>query len=152
MATHRLRGHVPFAAWCSHCVKAKGIKQHRRRSKDDRLQVALAADFLYLGDFKVLALHERSTSSIGAVVMTSDLARDRNVFCKWLQEMGVPSTGGVSIQLTTDAEPAVASFITGASQGHQWMGGEAFTPESRLHRGCGEDSSDYQGGTSSYPV
>ena len=121
MASHRLRGHVPFAAWCSHCVKAKGIKQHRRRSKDDRLQVALAADFLHLGDFKVLALHERSTSSIGAVVMTSDVARDRNVFCKWLQEMGVSSTGGVSIQLTTDAEPAVASFITGASQGHQWM-------------------------------
>ena len=121
MTSHRLRGHVPFAAWCSHCVKAKGIKQHRRRSQDDRLQIALAADFLFIGDFKVLALHERSTSSIGAIVMTSDVSRDRNVFCKWLQEMGVSSVGGVSIQLTTDAEPAVASFITGASQGHQWM-------------------------------
>ena len=69
----------------------------------------------------MLALHERSTSFIGAIVMTSDVSQDRNLFCKWLQEMGVSSVGGVSIQLTTDAEPAAASFITGASQGHQWM-------------------------------
>lgn len=32
MTSHRLRGHVPFASWCGHCLKAKGIKQHRRRS------------------------------------------------------------------------------------------------------------------------
>ena len=69
----------------------------------------------------MLALHERSTSFIGAIVMTSDVSQDRNLFCKWLQEMGVSSVGGVSIQLTTDAEPAAASFITEASQGHQWL-------------------------------
>ena len=130
MAAHRLRGHVPFAAWCSHCVKAKGIKQHRRRSKDDRLQVALAADFLFIGDFKVLALHERSTSSIGAVVMTSDVARDRNVFCKWLQEMGVSSTGGVSIQLTTGCRASCGFLHHRGVTGSPMDGGEVFTPES----------------------
>jgi hypothetical protein len=79
MLSHRLKGHVPYASWCEHCVKARGVNQHRGRGPDEKIQVALTADFMFVEDHKVLVFHERSTGCIGAVVMTGDVARDRNI-------------------------------------------------------------------------
>ena len=102
-------------------VSSDVTAQHHEPLMSPISKVALTADFMFVEDHKVLVFHERSTGCIGAVVMTGDVARDRNVFCKWLTEMGISSTGGIAIQLATDAEPAVAAFITSASESMQWL-------------------------------
>ena len=118
---HRLRGHVLYAPWCPHCRRSRGVKQHRRRSAEDKLQVALSADYCYIGDFKVLLLNERFSGCLGAISVSGDVVKDRTNFLHWLSEFGLTSDGGVSIQLITDGENTVASFIVQATASMNWM-------------------------------
>ena len=128
LEAHRANGHVPFHPDCEHCVKSRGVAQHRRRSEKG-LETEVVADFMFLdavgesvsvvdrqtgGSVKVLVLREAYSSSIGAVVMTNDIAKDRGILIKWLSEFGL-STSAASITLLTDAEEAVKSFVTGSS-------------------------------------
>ena len=41
------KGHVPFHPDCEHCIKAKGVHQHRRKT-DKGLATEVAADFMFL--------------------------------------------------------------------------------------------------------
>ena len=44
---HRAKGHMPFHLDCEHCIKAKGVHQHRRKT-DKGLNTEVAADFMFL--------------------------------------------------------------------------------------------------------
>ena len=118
---HRLRGHIPYAPWCTHCRKARGVTQHRRRSPEEKLQVVLTADFFFVDDLKCLAFSERSTGAIGAIYMSVDVGPDRTQFLHWLSEMGLTANDGISIQLVTDSEAAVSAFVTGATCSQNWL-------------------------------
>ena len=127
---HRAKGHMPFHADCSHCVKAKGVSHHRRRVEKNKLQTEIQADFVFISmvgetvevfegeresSLKVLALKEMYSSSIGVVVMTENVKRDRDMLVHWLSEFGLLSSE-TSITLLTDAEQTVQSFVTGCSE------------------------------------
>ena len=127
---HRAKGHMPFHADCSHCVKAKGVSHHRRRVAKDKLQTEIQADFVFISmigetvevfegeresSLKVLALKEMYSSSIGVIVMTENVKRDRDMLVHWLSEFGL-SSSETSITLLTDAEQTVQSFVTGCSE------------------------------------
>ena len=47
LEVHRAKGHVPFHPDCEHCIKAKGVHQHRRKT-DKGLPTEVAADFMFL--------------------------------------------------------------------------------------------------------
>ena len=47
LEVHRAKGHVPFHPDCEHCIKAKGVHQHRRKT-DKGLATEVAADFMFL--------------------------------------------------------------------------------------------------------
>ena len=46
LEVHRSKGHTPFHPQCEHCLKAKGVKQHRRRN-ENKVETEIQADFLY---------------------------------------------------------------------------------------------------------
>ena len=46
LEVHRCKGHTPFHPHCEHCLKAKGVKQHRRRN-ENKVETEIQADFLY---------------------------------------------------------------------------------------------------------
>ena len=42
--------HLPFRAWCPHCVAGKGVSGHHiTSSKADRIGIAISMDFCFLG-------------------------------------------------------------------------------------------------------
>ena len=45
LEVHRSKGHTPFHPQCEHCLKAKGVKQYRRRN-ENKLETEIQADFL----------------------------------------------------------------------------------------------------------
>ena len=138
LLAHKLRGHTPYMPWCVHCQKSKGVTHHRRRSADEKLQIVLAADFFYIDDLKGLALSERASGAIGAIVMTGDVTKDRANLVHWLAEMGLTAQdGGVAIQLCTDSEAAVSSFVTGATSAMNWTV-ERASPQGHEHVGAAE--------------
>ena len=47
LEVHRARGHVPYHPDCEHCVKSRGVTQHRRRSERG-LETEVVADFMFL--------------------------------------------------------------------------------------------------------
>ena len=134
LEVHRARGHVPYHPDCEHCVKSRGVTQHRRRSEKG-LETEVVADFMFLdavgesisvverqtgGSIKVLVLREAFSSCIGAVVISEDIGKDRGLLIKWLSEFGL-ATASASVTLLTDAEEAVKSFVTGASDKYAFM-------------------------------
>ena len=125
LEVHRARGHVPYHPDCEHCVKSRGVTQHRRRSEKG-LETEVVADFMFLdavgesigvverqtgGSIKVLVLREAFSSCIGAVVISEDIGKDRSLLIKWLSEFGL-ATASASVTLLTDAEEAVKSFLS----------------------------------------
>ena len=130
LEVHRAKGHMPFSADCSHCLKAKGMSQHRRRVAKDKLETEIQADFLFVSlvgeivemfegeqdrTLRVLVLKEMFSSSIGAVVMSANVKKDRDMLIHWLTEFGLASCE-TSISLVTDSEEAVQSFVSGCSE------------------------------------
>ena len=69
---------------------------------------------------KVLVLREAFSSSIGAVVMTENIAKDMGLLLKWLAEFGL-SSSTASVVLLTNSEEAVKSFVVGASEKYAFM-------------------------------
>ena len=131
---HRAKGHMPFHPECEHCLKSKGVFQHRKRTEKG-LQSEIVADFMYLSgvgetiaveeqpsaaSVKVLVLRESFSGSIGAVVITDNVEKDRSLFLKWLGEFGLESSS-TSITLITDAEDAVKSFVTRSSDQYAFL-------------------------------
>ena len=168
LEVHRTKGHVPFHPDCEHCVKSREVNRHRRRLEHG-LETEIVADFMYLsaagesisvverqsGDtMKILVLREAFSSSVGAIVMTEDLSKDRSLLNKWLAEFGL-SASVVSISLLTDAEEAVKSFVVGSSdkftflvrkaapQAHEQIGGAERTVR-MLKEGLATLQSDFQ--------
>ena len=168
LEVHRARGHVPYHPDCEHCVKSRGVTQHRRRSERG-LETEVVADFMFLdavgesisvverqtgGSIKVLVLREAFSSCIGAVVISEDIGKDRSLLIKWLSEFGL-ATASASVTLLTDAEEAVKSFVTGASdkcafmvrkaapQAHEQIGGAERTVRV-LKEGLATLQSDFQ--------
>ena len=45
LEVHRSKGHTPFHPQFEHCLKAKGVKQYRRRN-ENKLETEIQADFL----------------------------------------------------------------------------------------------------------
>ena len=99
------------------------------------LETEVVADFMFLdavgesigvverqtgGSIKVLVLREAFSSCIGAVVISEDIGKDRSLLIKWLSEFGL-ATASASVTLLTDAEEAVKSFVTGASDKYAFM-------------------------------
>ena len=131
MAAHRLRGHVPFEPSCETCQSCKGVHRHARKRTNKGLDVVIQADFAFFNRdselvtdleddgslLKFLVLKETFSSSHGAVLMSNDKQRDQQALIKWLDEFGLRTSDGVvSIELQTDAEDAVSSFVAGCSQ------------------------------------
>ena len=131
MAAHRLRGHVPFEPSCETCQACKGVHRHARKRTNKGLSVVIQADFAFFNRdsesvtdleddgslLKFLVLKETFSSSHGAVLMSNDKQRDQQALIKWLDEFGLRTSDGVvSIELQTDAEDAVSSFVAGCSQ------------------------------------
>ena len=131
MAAHRLRGHVPFEPSCETCQSCKGVHRHARKRTNRGLDVVIQADFAFFNRdselvtdleddgslLKFLVLKETFSSSHGAVLMSNDKQRDQQALIKWLDEFGLRTSDGVvSIELQTDAEDAVSSFVAGCSQ------------------------------------
>ena len=126
LAQHRLQGHTPYHPGCRHCQVSRSVHQHRKRGAD-RLESEVVADFFYLSstgedhrlvhrdNLKVLALAERMSSMIGAVVASDSIVHTRGEIIKRLREFGLTS-GACSIRLVTDAESAVADLV-GTSSG-----------------------------------
>ena len=117
LEAHRAKGHVPFHPDCEHCLKSRGVTQHRRKAERG-LETEIVADFMFLDassemisvaeqqtgtSIKVLVLREAFSSSIGAVVMTENIAKDRGLLLKWLAEFGL-SSSTASVVLLTDSE------------------------------------------------
>ena len=139
MEVHRARGHVPFDPNCKHCLKAKSTHQHRKRT-EGLLSSEITADFCFFNlkgehvgvvdaadhadsateSAKVLALKESFSSSIGAILMSENVVRDRGILLKWLAEFGL-SPGSSSIVLVTDAETSVSSFVDRASDRYNFV-------------------------------
>ena len=129
MEVHRLKGHVPFHPNCVHCAKSKGVSHHRKRN-NGVLSSEISADFMYFNltgesisegernqdSVRVLVLKESFSSSIGAIVMTDNVVRDRSLLSRWLFEFGL-NPASSSVVLVTDSEEAVSSFVVrGSSQ------------------------------------
>ncbi|CAE7635150.1 unnamed protein product [Symbiodinium sp. CCMP2592] len=165
---HRAKGHMPFHPDCEHCLKSRGVTQHRRKSERG-VETEIVADFMFLdssgetisvaerqtsSSFKVLVLREAFSSSIGAVMITENIAKDRGLLLKWLAEFGL-SSSQASIVLLTDSEEAVKSFVAGASdkyifmvrkaapQAHEQLGGAERTVRV-LKEGLATPQSDFQ--------
>ncbi|CAE7278428.1 unnamed protein product [Symbiodinium sp. CCMP2592] len=165
---HRAKGHMPFHPDCEHCLKSRGVTQHRRKSERG-VETEIVADFMFLdssgetisvaerqtsSSFKVLVLREAFSSSIGAVMITENIAKDRGLLLKWLAEFGL-SSSQASIVLSTDSEEAVKSFVAGASdkyifmvrkaapQAHEQLGGAERTVRV-LKEGLATLQSDFQ--------
>ncbi|CAE7038113.1 unnamed protein product [Symbiodinium sp. CCMP2592] len=165
---HRAKGHMPFHPDCEHCLKSRGVTQHRRKSERG-VETEIVADFMFLdssgemisvaerqtsSSFKVLVLREAFSSSIGAVMITENIAKDRGLLLKWLAEFGL-SSSQASIVLLTDSEEAVKSFVAGASdkyifmvrkaapQAHEQLGGAERTVRV-LKEGLATLQSDFQ--------
>ena len=141
LEVHRAKGHVPFHPDCEHCIKAKGVHQHRRKT-DKGLATEVAADFMFLScvgerisieesvspnlddrsSLKILVVREAYSSTIGAVVMSANLERDRTHLVRWLDECGLSSTeGSVSVTLVTDSEQSVSTFVARSSGKYHFL-------------------------------
>ena len=141
LEVHRAKGHVPFHPDCEHCIKAKGVHQHRRKT-DKGLATEVAADFMFLScvgerisieesvspnlddrsSLKILVVREAYSSTIGAVVMSANLERDRTHLVRWLDECGLSSTeGSVSVTLVTDSEQGVSTFVARSSGKYNFL-------------------------------
>ena len=110
------------------------MTQHRRKSERG-VETEIVADFMFLDSagetisvaeqqsstsFKVLVLREAFSSSIGAVMNSENIAKDRSLLLKWLAEFGL-SSSAASIVLLTDSEEAVKSFVANASDKYAFM-------------------------------
>lgn len=99
------------------------MTQHRRRVAQDKLETEVQADFLYVSlvgqtvemckgeqnrTLRVLVLKEMFSSSNGAVVMSTNVNKDRDMLSHWLIEFGLASVN--------DSEEAMQSFISGGSE------------------------------------
>ena len=141
LEVHRAKGHVPFHPDCEHCIKAKGVHHHRRKT-DKGLATEVAADFMFLScvgerisieesgspnlddrsSLKILVVREAYSSTIGAVVMSANLERDRTHLVRWLDECGLSSTeGSVSVTLVTDSEQSVSTFVARSSGKYHFL-------------------------------
>ena len=141
LEVHRAKGHVPFHPDCEHCIKAKGVHQHRRKT-DKGLATEVAADFMFLScvgerisieesgspnlddrsSLKILVVREAYSSTFGAVVMSANLERDRTHLVRWLDECGLSSTeGSVSVTLVTDSEQSVSTFVARSSGKYHFL-------------------------------
>ena len=67
LEVHRAKGHVPFHPDCEHCIKAKGVHQHRRKT-DKGLATEDAADFMFLSCVGGRISIEESVSPIWMIV------------------------------------------------------------------------------------
>ena len=75
---------------------------------------------------KILVLREAYSSTIGAVVMSANLERDRTHLVRWLDECGLSSTeGSVSVTLVTDSEQSVSTFVARSSGKYHFLVGKA---------------------------
>eukprot|EP00439_Symbiodinium_sp_Y106_P072684 s1971_g13.t1 len=118
------------------CVKSRGrgVTQHMRKSERG-VETEIVADFMFLDSagetisvaeqqsstsFKVLVLREAFSSSIGAVMNSENIAKDRSLLLKWLAEFGL-SSSAASVVLLTDSEEAVKSFVANASDKYAFM-------------------------------
>ena len=96
LARHRRQGHIPFNPNCLECDKGRSVFQHRR-SKGDRKEVSIQADFALLnttgetvadelpGSVKILVLTEMMSRCIGYVVVGEDVEAARRQIVVWLQ-------------------------------------------------------------------
>ncbi len=86
---------------------------------DSELETYLEDDGSLL---KFLVLKETFSSSHGAVLKETTNKETQQALVKWLDELGLRTSDGVvSIELQTDAEGAVSSFVTGCSLSMHFM-------------------------------
>ena len=138
---HRRQGHFPFHADCLSCQAAKSTTQHRRKKKSV-LSSKMACAFFFWnfekakkGSFKYLIMVNLTTGMKGVVPVQSDIHLSHRWIQAWLGEFNMSTECSEPIEIITDAEEVVSSFMKGAishrtascvkapPQGHQTIGG-----------------------------
>ena len=116
---HRMRGHVPFNPFCMQCLKAKAVKQHRRRRT--RQEVAsLVADFLFIGPAKrkALVIVEVVTHMLACAPVHENVDRTRALLKQWFAEFALDGVGHkCALEVFTDAEIAVGNLLKSVETG-----------------------------------
>ena len=63
LEAHRAKGHVPFHPDCEHCLKSRGVTQHRRKSERG-LETEIVADFMFLdSSSEMISVAEQQTGT-----------------------------------------------------------------------------------------
>ena len=89
--------------------------------------------------FKVLVVRESFSSTVGAILMTENVEKDRSLLVRWLDECGLSSTGSVRVTLVTDSEQHVSTFVSRSSGKYHFLVRKA-SPQSHKQNGGVENA------------
>jgi len=101
------RTHLPYRAWCTVCVKARGREdQHRaQKNKNEDGISEVAMDYCSVGDMRLLVGKETKTSHVFSHLVKCKGTRDERIVNKVMRS--ISDTGNTTIALKTDGEPAI---------------------------------------------
>lgn len=112
-----MRTHVPFKAWCPHCVrgKAKSRPHFRSNNSDREAQVpVIAIDYMYMNEDDeesdsntIVVLKDRSNGTRYADTLP---AKGRDAYSVERLDRNLRSLGHSRIILKTDQEPAIEAL------------------------------------------
>ena len=101
------RTHLPYRAWCTVCVKARGREdQHRaQKNKNEDGISEVAMDYCSVGDMRILVGKETKTGHVFSHLVKCKGTQDERIVNKVMRS--ISDTGNTTIALKTDGEPAI---------------------------------------------
>ena len=101
------------------CLKAKAVKQHRRRQTKQEV-ATIVADFLFIGPSKrkALVVVEVVSRMLAAVPVHENVERTRAIMRQWFAEFALDGIGHkCAVEVFTDAEVAVGNLLKAVETG-----------------------------------
>ena len=112
-----MRGHIPFWSECPHCLKTRGVTQHRRGKDAGSRPVELQSDFCFINlvtgtfvkdqpnasNMKVLVMTEMLTRMIECALVGTNADNTSRWVKYWMK-----TVAGLAVLLRTDSETAVS--------------------------------------------
>ncbi len=104
------RSHLPYRAWCTVCVKARGREdQHRAQKNADEDGVTdVAMDYCSVGEKRLMVGKENRTGQVVSHLVKCKGTADDRIVNKVMKS--ISDTSNTKIALKTDGGPAIVQL------------------------------------------
>lgn len=106
---HRLKGHSTYHPACTQCRAARGVHRHGRTQGVRGIEVQ--ADFIVLGDYRIISLVEVSSGALGYVYMRSNHDLVITELQRWARSVGITGPSTATCYVKTDMESSLVRIL-----------------------------------------